>query len=212
LGPAFIRVETELVICYGGSVMKKKVLIWTAGVAALALMVVAGGVYALRGGSSDVGKPQPTPDRDLVRYHVVGTSMDPTIKDGDWLLAKTDFKSINRGDLVIMRYPKDISKVYCRRVVAVGGDRVVMKYYSNVKLTTVFTPDKPSGTVFPSGVAPVGNSYGEYDATVDQGTYYVVGDNTVPGGSYDSDEWGLLPKADLAGVVTERTSPDPRKL
>lgn len=189
----------------------KKILIWAAGLVMLGLLVVAGGVYALRGGQSDVSRPQPTPDSHMVRYHVVGSSMDPTIKDGDWLLAKTDFKNLNRGDLVIMRYPKDESKVYCRRVIAVRGDKVVMKYYSNVKLTTVFTPGNPAGTVFPSGVTPTGNQYGEYDTTVDQGSYYVVGDNTVPGGSYDSDEWGLLPQADVAGIVIERTSPSPRK-
>lgn len=190
--------------------MKKKILIWAGSVAMVAMLVVAGGVYALRGSESDVAQPQPTPDSNMVRYHVVGTSMDPTIKDGDWLIAKTDFKDVQRGDLVIMKYPKDESKVYCRRVIAVAGDRVVMKYYSNVKLTTVFTASNPKGTVFPTGVTPSGNEYGEYDATVDPGNYYVVGDNTVPGGSYDSDEWGLLPKADVAGVVTERTSPSPR--
>jgi signal peptidase I len=202
--------EIELDICYGDAVMRIKTLIWAAGILVV-MLVVAGGVYAWRGRPSDVSRPQPTPDSNLVRYHVVGTSMDPTIKDGDWLLARTDVKTVQRGNLVVMRYPKDETKVYCRRVIAVGGDKVVMKYYSNVKLTTVFTPDNPQGSVFPAGVTPVGNPYGEYDATVDMGSYYVVGDNTVPGGSYDSDEWGLLPQADVAGVVTERTSPDPRK-
>lgn len=205
------RLETEGFICYGESVMKKRILIWAAALAMVGALVVAGGVYALRGSQSDVSKPQPTPDSNLVRYHVVGTSMDPTIKDGDWLLAKTDFKDIKRGDLVIMRYPKDETKVYCRRVIAVGGDKVTMKYYSNVKITTVFTPGSPKGVDFPAGVIPSGNEYGEYDATVEPGTYYVVGDNTVPGGSYDSDEWGLLPRSDITGVVIERTSPKPRK-
>ena len=190
--------------------MKKKLMFLTVAGAVVAVMI-AGGVYAWTSKPSDVGKPQPTPDTNQVRYHVVGTSMDPTIKDGDWLLARTGVKDVQRGQLVIMKYPKDESKVYCRRVVAVGGDRVVMKYYSNVKLTTIYTPGHPEGVVFPQGVAPSGNAYGEYDSNVTGGSYYVVGDNTVPGGSYDSDEWGLLPASDIAGVVLERTSPNPTR-
>lgn len=189
--------------------MKKKVLLISAAVMAVAL--IAGAAFTLNAESSDVSKPIPSPDSGLVKYHVVGTSMEPTIKDGDWLLARTAVKEVKRGDILIMRYPKDESKVYCRRVVAVAGDRVVMRYYSNVKITTVYTPDKPEGIIFPQDAKTNSNAYGEYESTVDKDTLYVVGDNTVPGGSYDSDEWGLLPIANVAGVVTERLEPEPRK-
>lgn len=135
--------------------------------------------------------------------------MAPTIKDGDWLLARKDFKRLAPGLIVIMKYPKDESKVYCRRIIAVAGDRVVMKYYSNVKVTTVYNRANPNGTVFPGNANPKGNAFGEYDANVTSGNVYVVGDNTAPGGSYDSDEWGLLPISDIVGVVERRTSPEP---
>src|SRR6266851_4833260 len=104
--------------------MKRKHVV-IAGMAVGVVLLLAGGVYAWRAQSSDVSKPVPTPDTNTVRYHVLGSSMDPTITDGDWLLAWTDVKALKRGDIVIMRYPKDETKVYCRRVVAVAGDKVV---------------------------------------------------------------------------------------
>lgn len=189
--------------------MKKNVLLVIGAIAATSL-VVAGIAYAWSSKPSDVTAPTPTPDASIVKYHVIGSSMDPTINDGDWLLVDTKIGSIVPGEIIILRYPKDESTIYCRRVVAVAGDKVVMKYYSNVKITTVFSASDPNGVVFPQNALPNGNAYGEYDATVSAGNVYVVGDNTAPGGSFDSDEWGLLPLDDIVGLVTKRVSPDPR--
>ncbi len=189
--------------------MKRK-YVFISSIAVGTFLLFAGGVYAWRAQSSDVSKPVPTPDTNTVRYHVLGTSMGPTINDGDWLLARTEVKTMKRGDIVIMRYPKDDTKIYCRRIVAVAGDKVVMKYFSNVKLTTVYSQEHPDGVVFPRNVAPSGNAYGEYDADVAAGELYVVGDNAVPGGSFDSDEWGMLPIGDVTGVVVKRISPNPQ--
>jgi len=172
-------------------------------------LLAVGVVNALGSRASDVSAPVATPKADLVEYHVVGDSMAPTINDGDWLLARKNFKKLTPGLIVIMRYPKDETKVYVRRIEAVTGDRVVMKYYSNVKLTTVYSSPNPKGVVFPLSPAPQGNAFGEYDATVTAGNLYVVGDNTAPGGSFDSDEWGLLPISDVIGVVEKRISPQP---
>jgi Signal peptidase, peptidase S26 len=64
--------------------------------------------------------------------------------------------------------------------------------------------------VFPKGKAANGNAYGEFDTTVSANSFYVVGDNTAPGASSDSDQWGLVPRADIVGVVVRRVSPDSR--
>jgi signal peptidase I len=189
--------------------MQNKRAWFVAGLSVIALLTV-GVVNAWGSKPSDVSGPASTPNSNLVRYHVVGDSMAPTIVDGDWLLARINTKSPSVGQIVIMKYPKDITKVYCRRVIAVPGDRVVMKYYSNVKITTVYSSAHPNGAVFPVAATPQGNAFGEYDASVASGMVYVVGDNTAPGGSFDSDEWGLLPDTNVVGVVIERTSPSPR--
>lgn len=188
----------------------KKLILYVVGLFLITAMTV-GIVYAWTAKPSDVGNPVPSPtNADIVKYHVIGTSMSPTINDGDWLLVNTADHTIEPGDIVIMRLPKDPTTVYCRRVVAVGGDKVQMKYYSNVKMTTIIDTDQ-SQTTFPQGVTPAGNAYGEYDTTVDPGNFYVVGDNTQPGASYDSDEWGELPQSDIVGVVESRVSPNPTK-
>jgi hypothetical protein len=85
-----------------------------------------------------------------------------------------------------------------------------MRYYSNVKTTTVYSLIHPNVIAFLSGLAPNGNDYGEYDTTVSLGTVYVVGDNTPPGVSYDSDEWGLVPTSDIVGLVVKRITPSAR--
>lgn len=188
--------------------MKKKILLMGGGIL-VATAFALGAVYAWNSNGSDVSQPEATPQTGYIKYHVTGSSMSPTIRDGDWLLAKSDSAGVTRNDVIILHYPKDVSKIYCRRVVAVAGDRVVMKYFSNVKLTTVYNAENPGGVTFPGGVTPNGNAYGQYETTVGPGMLYVVGDNTVPRASYDSDEWGLLPVTDVAGIVKQRLSPNP---
>ena len=186
----------------------KKLALYGLGIIIVTAMTVGIG-YAWTAKPSDVSNPIPSPNNtDTVKYHVLGTSMSPTINDGDWLVVNTADHTASVGDIIIMRLPKDPNTVYCRRIVAVAGDKVDMKYYSNVKITTITTPAQITST-FPTGVTPAGNAYGEYSSTVDPGNVYVVGDNTQPGASYDSDEWGELPVTDIVGVVQSRTSPNP---
>jgi signal peptidase I len=187
-----------------------KRLIFGLGMAVGLLAVTLGGFYAFAAHASDVAAPVITPDSNIARYHVVGTSMSPTIEDGDWLNVRESPAAVNRGDVIILRYPKDETKVYCRRVIGTQGDKAITKYYSNVKLTTIYSEANPNGVVFPSDTVPIGQPYGEFQTQIGVGEYYVVGDNVVPGGSYDSDEWGLLPVADIVGKVLSRSQPSPR--
>ena len=72
-------------------------------------------------------------------YHVPTSSMEPTIKVGDRLLAWklsydlkfpfTDFSllklgDIKRGDIIVFRYPKDPSIDYVKRAVGLPGDKI----------------------------------------------------------------------------------------
>jgi signal peptidase I len=171
--------------------------------------VIAGTVYAWSAPSSDVGRSVAMSIPDESSYQITGNSMSPTIQNGDWLAVDSHIGTLHRGQIVILRFPTNDSKLLCRRIVAVGGDRVVMKYYANVKITTVYTNANTSGIVYPSESQPNGNAYGEYDTIVAPGTVYVIGDNAVPGASYDSDEWGVLPDSDVVGAVVKRLSPSP---
>jgi signal peptidase I len=57
---------------------------------------------------------------------VEGTSMLPRLEDRDRLFINKfvyHLKAINRGDVVVFRYPEDVEKSYIKRVIALPGDR-----------------------------------------------------------------------------------------
>src|SRR5215467_2823100 len=58
---------------------------------------------------------------------VEGTSMMPTLQDQERVFINKfvyKLEPIQRGDVVVFRYPRDTSKSYIKRVIAVPGDRV----------------------------------------------------------------------------------------
>ena len=69
----------------------------------------------------------------LLRHRSVvfqGTSMLPTIKDGERLqIIRLDstLKSIGRGDIVDFWSPMDTSKFYIKRVIGLPGDRIEIR-------------------------------------------------------------------------------------
>jgi len=58
---------------------------------------------------------------------VEGTSMMPSLEDQERVFVNKfvyRLESIERGDVVVFRYPRDPSKSYIKRVVGVAGDRI----------------------------------------------------------------------------------------
>jgi signal peptidase I len=58
---------------------------------------------------------------------VEGTSMLPRLEDRDRLFINKfvyRISAIERGDVVVFRYPRDLEKSYIKRVIAVPGDRL----------------------------------------------------------------------------------------
>ena len=73
---------------------------------------------------------------------VEGTSMMPTLADQERVFINKfvyRLEPIQRGDVVVFRYPRDTSKSYIKRVIALPGDRVRIDdglVYVNGRLTT----------------------------------------------------------------------------
>lgn len=72
----------------------------------------------------------------FIRYYIVelymveGPSMRPTLLNGERLVVNKfiyRFKTPQRGDVLVFRYPKDPSRDFIKRVIAVPGDTIEMK-------------------------------------------------------------------------------------
>jgi signal peptidase I len=152
-------------------------------------------------------------------YHVVGTSMVPTLHDTDYLIiSKLGYTQAlvervfgqnklyipKRGQIIVFRYPKDPTKVFVKRVVGLPGDHIVIKSGT----VTIFNKEHPGG--FNPDLSYEGantTTLIDTDETVEPGNLFVMGDNRTPGGSYDSREWGELPSSYIIGNAVLRLLP-----
>lgn len=151
---------------------------------------------------------------------VSGTSMEPTLKEGDRLLV--DFISrddIKRFDLVEAK-PGEGSPTLVKRVVGMPGDRVAVAKVTGEE-PRVFLRPAGSDEVFevdnPTWTGQIGDktlpcctedgkaSPARAWATVPDGHYWLLGDNW--GGSDDSRVFGFVPKEQVAGRLNFRILP-----
>ena len=132
---------------------------------------------------------------EIVR--VDGESMNNTLQDGQHLFVEKISKhsGIDRGEIVIVRYPDTGSKAYVKRIVALGGDSVLVK----------------QGKLYINGVEQdekyIKESYMEYEGlgyggdgdeyTVPEGCYFVMGDNR--NNSHDSRSVGPIEQDEIIG-------------
>ena len=80
---------------------------------------------------------------------VEGTSMLPGLVDQERIFINKfvyRVEPIARGDIIVFRYPGDTSKSYIKRVIAVGGDRVVIDngrvYVNGRRLREPYVPQE----------------------------------------------------------------------
>jgi len=114
---------------------------------------------------------------------VEGTSMMPGLEDQERIFVNKfvyRWEPIERGDIVVFRYPRDTSKSYIKRVIGVAGDKVRIEsgqvYVNGEALDEDYVPSDYADA----------RSYPEI--TVPSGTYFVLGDHRTM--SQDSRDFG----------------------
>ncbi len=117
----------------------------------------------------------------VVPHRVAGTSMAPTLKDGDYVLGlKTNVADVNRGDIVVYKMEIDGERFdYVGRIVGVPGDEIEITdgvLYINGEAESK-EHYKDASKLFSEDF--IGTDAGEDMAAIelDDDEYFVLGDN-----------------------------------
>jgi signal peptidase I len=132
---------------------------------------------------------------------VRGSSMAPRIHDGDRILidhVSYLFHAVERGDIVVLKYPLDPSVDYIKRVVGLPGDEILIDH------GTVWVNGKRLDEPYVDSPDPLTQLY----ARVQPAHYFVLGDNRRR--SSDSREFGQVPVGYVRGKVELRIWPPER--
>jgi len=132
---------------------------------------------------------------------VRGSSMAPGIQDGDRILVEPWSYLVNgieRGDVIVMRYPVDPSVDYIKRVIGLPGDRVTLAdghvWVNGELLAEPYVTSIDHSTYL--------------SVVVEEGMCFVLGDNRPR--SSDSREFGQVPVGYVRGRVDVRLWPPSR--
>lgn len=145
-------------------------------------------------------------------FKIPSSSMEDTLLIGDFLLANkfiygiripfTDFRlpelrEPERGDVIIFKYPLDISKDFIKRVIGVPGDGIQIidkQVYINGILYRNQNEIHKDQQILPAG-SDERDNFGPI--LVPEDSYFVMGDNRD--NSHDSRFWGFVNKSNLVG-------------
>ncbi len=62
----------------------------------------------------------------LFRVAVTGPSMEPTVREGDWLLVRQLRRRPRVGEIVVATDPREPARLLVKRVAAISGDAVTV--------------------------------------------------------------------------------------
>jgi signal peptidase I len=123
---------------------------------------------------------------------VEGYSMEPGLEDQERIFINKlvyRWEKIERGDIIVFRYPGDPRKSFIKRVIGVPGDQVRISsghvYLNGKRIDEDYVPPE----FFDSKSYPL--------TVIPPGTYFVLGDHRSM--SNDSREFGPVPRSYIYG-------------
>lgn len=155
-------------------------------------------------------------------FFVQGASMEPTFENNEYLIINEfgykdtevninghnifsidPFKNVERGTVIVFRYPKNPSQFFIKRVIGLPEEKIQIKE----NRTTIFNSENPDGLILDEHSYLSGSMKTEGDLmiTLKKDEYFVMGDNRMF--SSDSRSWGPVLKSDVIGKVLLRAWP-----
>lgn len=145
----------------------------------------------------------------VAQFHKVsGLSMFPTMYNGDFLITEKisyRFGDPKRGQIIVLKNPKDESQDFIKRVMAIPGDTI------KVEDNAVFiNGGQISESYLPQGTPTHPGAFltEKVEVKVGPNQYFVFGDNRNH--SSDSREWGPVTKQEIVGRAFFRYWPPQR--
>lgn len=123
------------------------------------------------------------------RFQVQGSSMEPTLHDGQYLLvSKLSYwlQPPDRGDIVVFHSPNNATDDYIKRIIALPGERV------KIQNGQVHVNNAPLEEPYVANQSSYSGSW-----NLEENEYFVLGDNRS--NSSDSHTWGALPRENIIG-------------
>ena len=136
-------------------------------------------------------------------FIVSGESMDPTFRNGDYLIIDQISYRVGepeRGDVVIFRYPKDTTKFFIKRIVGLPGETV---HFEEGRIS-ISNEGHPRGIVLQEPYL-THHSFETFTTKMGPNEYFVLGDNRPE--SSDSRFWGPLKAEFIVGRPFARLFP-----
>jgi len=136
-------------------------------------------------------------------FIVSGSSMVPTFKDADYLIVDElsyRLKDPKRFDVIVFRYPKDPSKYFIKRILALPNEKITI----DGGTITIYNDEHKDGFVLDQPfIREQSDDSMSFDLSDDE--YFVMGDNR----NYSSDSrfWGPVNRDHLVGKAFIRLLP-----
>lgn len=156
-------------------------------------------------------------------FFVQGASMHPNFEDSEYLIINElgykqtevglggvefftvkPFKELERGDVIVFRYPKNPKQYFIKRVIGLPGEKIAIKNGQVI----IYNKEHPGGlTLDENEYIPDVRTNAErsIEMQLKDDEYFTLGDNRSA--SHDSRSWGPLNKDKVVGKVLLRIWP-----
>lgn len=137
-------------------------------------------------------------------FIVSGASMQDTFESGEYLIVDQltyRFEEPKRGDVVVFRYPRDVSKFFIKRVIGIPGDTIII----DGNVVTLKNKTHPDGVVLDEPYVAAMQPNTRLTEVLTESEYFVMGDNRDA--SSDSRMWGILHEDKIVGRAFLRLFP-----